>query len=268
MPPAGRPAPAVVLHPRHEKVSFGDFLASLSVLHAAWPLCRLSTKAQWHFAPKKTKGKMACKITGFTVGETEAQTPGGQLRLTKGGTDHCDCCVAAPLPSSYTSSGTAPDTVAQQARSASPPLLQWDLSSALSQAGKSIPDMQLSSQLTLAGSDPGEGHLPSPAALSAASKVTPAAGSTQRPWQAVGTQAHADSHRPPGKGGWFYTPAPSGLLPHTNSTQPLAGAGQNLPWLPPPPACSCHPLPGAGSHRVCRYHHNTPGGESSQGSFL
>lgn len=40
-----------------------------------------------------------------------------------------------------------------------PPLLQQDLSFALSEAGKSIPDMQLSSQVTLAGSDLGEGHL-------------------------------------------------------------------------------------------------------------
>lgn len=79
---------------------------------------------------------------------------------------------------------------------------------------------------------------------------------------------HTDIHKLSGRGGQFYTPAPSGLLPHANSTRPPAGAGQALPWLPPSPACSCHPLPGTGSWRVCRHHHNKPGGEGAQDEML
>ena len=55
---------------------------------------------------------------------------------------------------------------------------------------------------------------------------------------------------------------------HVNSTKPLAGAGQALPWLPPSPARSCHPLPGAGSSRVCRYHHNKSGGDGARDKML
>lgn len=135
------------------------------------------------------KGNMACKMICFTVAETEAQaTLRGQLRLMKCSTDQPDSAQPPPfsVPSAPAPPTPPPEQLqtqpAQQVRSvgaASPPqllllLLQRDISFALSPAGKNIPDMQLSSQLTLAGSDPAEGHLPSPAAISAASKATPA----------------------------------------------------------------------------------------------
>lgn len=188
LPPAGRPAPAVALHPHGEKVSLGNeafYLACYSLLTCCiGPLGTFQPRLNSVLHQKKRKGKMACKIIGFTAGETEAWAIlEGQLRLMKCSTDQPDCCIAAPFPSPL----PAPPTfsldqlqtqLAQRVRSvgaARPPLLLRDLSFALSPAGKSIPDMQLSSQLTLAGSDPRKGHLSSPAALSAASEVTLAA---------------------------------------------------------------------------------------------
>lgn len=167
------------------------------------PPRHFSTKAERRFAPKK-RGKLACKIIVFVVGETEAQaTLRGQLRLMKCSTDQPDCCIADPPPSLSPSAPappahpldqlqTQPAQWVRSAGAASPPLLllQQDLSFALSLAGKSIPDMQLSSQLTLAGSDPGEGHLPSPAALSTASQVTLAAGGELTPLGGCGYHAH------------------------------------------------------------------------------
>lgn len=81
---------------------------------------------------------------------------------------------------------------------------------------------------------------------------------------------HTDTHKLPRRGSWFHTPARSGLLcgEAANSTRPLAGTGQALPWLPPSPARSCHPPPGAGSSQVCRHHHNKPGGEGAQDEML
>lgn len=46
---------------------------------------------------------------------------------------------------------------------------------------------------------------------------------------------------------------------------PAAGRSRaSLALAHPSPARSCHPLPGAGSSQVCRYHHNKPGGEGAR----
>lgn len=124
-------------------------------------------------------------------------------------------------------------------------LLQRDISFALSPSGKNIPDMQLSSQLTLAGSDPAEGHLPSPAAISTASKATPASGARADALGGPGVHAHTSPHKPSRRHHWFHTSAPSRLLPLTKSTQPAEQAGPALPQLPPPlPSLSwCRQIP-------------------------
>lgn len=74
-------------------------------------------------------------------------------------TDQPDCCTATPLPQLLLHLLWTRSRHSHPVGDASSPLLQQDLSFALSAAGKSIPDMQLSCQVTLAGSDLGEGHL-------------------------------------------------------------------------------------------------------------
>lgn len=61
------------------------------------------------------------------------------------------------------------------------------------------------------------------------------------PLASHGYMPHTDTHRLYGRGVRFHTPAPSGLLPHINSIQPLAGTGQAL-LAPPPPACPAIPF--------------------------
>lgn len=94
---------------------------------------------------------------------------------------------------------------------ASPPLLQQDLSFALSAAGKSIPDTQQSCQVTLAGSDLGEGHL--------LSELMPLGG----PWACAHTQTPTNF---PGEVSGFTAQLLQGCFLRQ---QHPAGAGQALP---------------------------------------
>lgn len=130
-----------------------------------------------------------------------------------------NCCTALPqlLSHLWTRSRHS-----RPVGNASPPLLQQDLSFALSAAGKSIPDMQLSSQVTLAGSDLGEGHSPS--------ELMP-----------LGGHGNVHRHRHPQlsrRGVWFHTPAPSGLLP----TPAASNRSRASLALTPHPLCPLLPL--------------------------
>lgn len=89
------------------------------------------------------------------IGETEARAA---LRATKCCTDQSNCCTATPLPQLLSHLLWTSSRHSRPVGDASLPLLQQDLSFALSAAGRSIPDMQQSCQVTLAGSDLGEGH--------------------------------------------------------------------------------------------------------------
>lgn len=177
------------------------------------------------------------------IGETEARAA---LRATKCCTDQSNCCTATPLPQLLSHLLWTSSRHSRPVGDASLPLLQQDLSFALSAAGRSIPDMQQSCQVTLAGSDLGEGH--------SLSELMPLGG-------AVGMCTH--THRRP------QTFQERCLVSHPSSSRAASYASSiQQEWDKPcpdsPSPLNAHPSAGAGS--TC--HHNKPDGEGARHEML